>query len=183
MSGTQQRWRSAWRRHVGDATAARRRRGRSVPAGTCSFDRALLRPRRAAGSPTAHGPPPRASRARWPPPSLPPRAARARRPPPYLPQPACGSLAGAGAYAWALSSPAIGGRRGRWRSPIRSLRPTTSATSTKTITVVPPSHVTSNGATSASALSISSPTPPSSEAAPPPPAALAAPMATATASN
>ena len=75
-------------------------------------------------------------------------------------------------WAWALAS------------PMRALRPTTSATSTKAITVVPPSHVTSNGATSASALSISSPTPPSSEAAPPPPPpALAAPMATATAAN
>ncbi|KAG2658790.1 nucleoprotein TPR-like [Panicum virgatum] len=71
-------------------------------------------------------------------------------------------------WAWALAS------------PMRALRPTTSATSTKTITVVPPSHVTSNGATSASALSISSPTPPSSEAPAP---AAAAPMATETAAN
>ncbi|CAN6278705.1 unnamed protein product [Urochloa humidicola] len=56
-------------------------------------------------------------------------------------------------WAWALAS------------PMRAFRPAASATSTKTITVVPPSHVTSNGNTSASALSISSPTPPTSEAA------------------
>ncbi|CAL5021702.1 unnamed protein product [Urochloa decumbens] len=70
-------------------------------------------------------------------------------------------------WAWALAS------------PMRAFRPAASATSTKTITVVPPSHVmTSNGNTSASALSISSPTPPSSEAAP-----TAAQLAAATAAN
>ncbi|CAO2038191.1 unnamed protein product [Urochloa humidicola] len=68
-------------------------------------------------------------------------------------------------WAWALAS------------PMRAFRPATSATSTKTITVVPPSHVTSNGNTSASALSISSPTPPSSSSE----AAAAAQMATAAA--
>ncbi|KAJ1279352.1 hypothetical protein BS78_04G149000 [Paspalum vaginatum] len=49
-------------------------------------------------------------------------------------------------------------------SPMRALRPTTASSSTKTITVVPPSHVTVHGTASASALSIPSPRPPSSEA-------------------
>ncbi|CAN6244520.1 unnamed protein product [Urochloa humidicola] len=69
-------------------------------------------------------------------------------------------------WAWALAS------------PMRAFRPATSATSTKTITVVPPSHVTSNGNTSAPALSITSPTPPSSSSDA---AAAAAQMATAAA--
>lgn len=56
-------------------------------------------------------------------------------------------------WAWALAS------------PMRALRPTTTSISTKTITVVPPSHVTVPDDTSAPALSVSSPTPPSSEAA------------------
>ncbi|KAL5207075.1 hypothetical protein ABZP36_031510 [Zizania latifolia] len=52
-------------------------------------------------------------------------------------------------------------------SPMRALRPTSTATSTKTITAVPSSQVVvhSNGSTPAAALSISSPVPPSSTAA------------------
>jgi hypothetical protein len=69
-------------------------------------------------------------------------------------------------WAWALAS------------PMRAFRPTTPSSSTKTISVVPPSHVTSNSNTSASALSISSPTLPSSSEA-----TAAAPMATVTAAN